>query len=45
MGLRARERVKKLFSWESVALKTLAFYGELVKPSKTAEITPPGFHS
>ncbi|MDI7261535.1 MAG: glycogen synthase [Thermodesulfobacteriota bacterium] len=32
MGLRARERVKKLFSWESVALKTLAFYRELIEP-------------
>lgn len=32
MGLLSRKRVKKLFSWESVALKTLAFYRELVKP-------------
>jgi starch synthase len=29
MGLKARERVEKEFSWKNVAQKTLQFYGEL----------------
>lgn len=32
MGRNARERVEKLFSWQTIARQTLAFYRELTKP-------------
>jgi glycogen synthase len=31
MGLRSRERVERLFSWHSIARRTLEFYGDLVQ--------------
>jgi glycogen synthase len=34
MGIKARERVVEHFSWKSIAIKTLAFYQELIEKNK-----------
>jgi starch synthase len=36
MAARARERVEREFSWESIARKTLDFYAELIARSRAA---------
>jgi glycosyltransferase involved in cell wall biosynthesis len=37
MAARARERVEREFSWESIARKTLDFYAELIARSRAAD--------
>ena len=40
MGVKARERVERIFSWRSIARQTLAYYRDLVNPYRRISKNP-----